>query len=105
MLVDMVKKGKSPAGQMLIAASITESISLLMLLIAFFVTAESTSIVVVSFMVALVLGSLAAFLAAMLAIVGLVRYRQHTVWLSLILLAAIIINPLTFFMILVLSGV
>lgn len=105
MLVDMVKKGKSPAGQMLIAASIAESISLLMLLIAFFVTAESTSIVVVSFMVALVLGSLAAFLAAMLAIVGLVRYRQHTVWLSLILLAAIIINPLTFFMILVLSGV
>lgn len=104
MLVGMVKRGLSPAGQMLVAAGVAEGISLVMLLVAFLFTAGSTSLVVGVFMIALVVGTLAASLAALLALVGLIRFREHTLWLCLILLAAIVLNPMTIFLGLVLMA-
>ncbi|MBM7051827.1 MULTISPECIES: hypothetical protein [unclassified Rothia (in: high G+C Gram-positive bacteria)] len=102
----MAKKRLSPAGQMLVAAGIAEGISVLMLLVAFFFTAGSTSVVVTVFLVALVLGSIAAGLAALLALVGLVKFREYTLWLSFLLVAAFVFNPLTIFMgLVVFSGV
>lgn len=102
MLISMVKQRLSPVGQMLVAATIAQGTSVLMLLVSFFFTAGSTSLVVGVFLVALVVGSIAAFLAALLALVGLIKYREHTLWLSLILFLSLLLNPLTLFLGLVL---
>lgn len=103
MLVVMSRKLR-PSSQMLVAASIALGVSIAMLLVAIFFATSSPTTTLTVFLIALAVGSLAAFLGALLAIVGLIKHREHTLWLSLILGASVLLNPLTAFSVLLLLG-
>lgn len=103
MLVVMSRQLR-PSSQMLVAASIALAISVAMLLVAIFFATSSPTTTLTVFLIALALGTLAAFLAALLAVVGLIKHREHTLGLSLILVASVLLNPLTAFTFLLVLG-
>ncbi|MDY6051551.1 MAG: hypothetical protein SPI83_03965 [Rothia sp. (in: high G+C Gram-positive bacteria)] len=79
--------------QTLIAAAVTEAVAVLMLVLAFVVNVGSPSTVLATFLGFIVVSVVAATLAFILALVGLLRFARHTGWFVAILVLSVLANP------------
>ncbi|MDO4898011.1 MAG: hypothetical protein Q3965_01775 [Rothia sp. (in: high G+C Gram-positive bacteria)] len=94
------RRPKPQSTQMLIAAIVTEMISILSLVLAFVVNVGSPSMVLATLLGFMILGVLAATLAFILALVGLLRYSRHGGWFITVLVVSVLANPVLWFFIL-----
>ncbi len=85
--------------QMLIAAAVTETVAVLALVLAFVVNVGSPSTVLATFLGFMTVSVLAASLAFLFALVGLVRYSRHGLWFLLVLVVSVLANPVLWFFI------
>lgn len=83
--------------QMLIASAATEGLAVLTLVLAFVVNVGSPSTVLATFLGFMAVSVIAATLAFVLALVGLLRYARHTAWFIMILVVSVLANPVLWF--------
>lgn len=83
--------------QMLIAAAVTEGVAVLTLVLAFVVNVGSPSTVLATFLGFMAISVVAATLAFVLALVGLLRFARHTLWFIVILVVSVLANPVLWF--------
>lgn len=82
---------------MLIAAVVTELISVVSLVLAFAVNVGSPSTVLATLLIFMIISVLAATLAFILALTGLIRYSRHTGWFITVLAVSVLANPVLWF--------
>lgn len=87
---------------MLLVAAIAEGLSLLALALAFLLNFGAPSTVLAVFLAMVIVSTITAALAMILALVGLFKYRRYTVWFVLILGCSIVFNPMIWMALLVL---
>lgn len=83
--------------QMLIAASVTEGLAILFLVLAFVVNVGSPSTVLATLLGFMTLSVVAATLAFILALVGLLRFSRHSSGFITILVISVLANPVLWF--------
>ncbi|WP_237224897.1 hypothetical protein [Rothia nasisuis] len=86
--------------QMLIAASVTEGLAILFLVLAFVVNVGSPATVLATLLGFMTLSVVAATLAFILALVGLLRYSRHSGGFITILVISVLANPVLWFFVL-----
>lgn len=84
---------KVPSTQMLIAAVVTEVVAVLSLVLAFTVNVGSPSTVLATFLGLMIVSVLAATLAFILALTGLIRYSRYGSWFLSVLVVSVLANP------------
>lgn len=87
-----------PSTQMLVAGVIAEAVAIVAGILGWVLTTGSPSGAMTVLLVGTVVSVVASALAGILALVGLFRYSRHTVAFALLLLASILFNPITGFM-------
>lgn len=91
---------KAQSTQMLIAAVVTEVVAVLSLVLAFTVNVGSPSTVLATFLGFMIVSVLAATLAFILALTGLIRYSRHGRWFLTVLVVSVVANPVLWFFLL-----
>lgn len=100
MLEGMATRTPRPQStQTLIAAVISEGIALISLVLAFGVNIGSPSTVLATLLGFMVLSVLAAALAFILALVGLLRFSRHSGGFIAVMVVSVIANPVLWFFI------
>lgn len=100
MLEGMAKPTPRPQStQTFIAAVVTEVISLISLVLAFAVNIGPPSTVLATLLGFMVLSVLAAALAFILALVGLIRFSRHTGGFIAVMVVSVLANPVLWFFI------
>lgn len=100
MLEGMAKRTPRPQStQTFIAAVVTEVISLISLVLAFAVNIGSPSTVLATLLGFMTLSVLAAALAFILALVGLIRFSRHTGGFIAVMVVSVLANPVLWFFI------
>lgn len=88
---------KAPSTQMLIAAAVTEGVAVLSLVLAFTVNVGSPSTVLATFLGFMIVSVLAATVAFILALTGLIRYSRYGSWFLAVLVVSLLANPVLWF--------
>lgn len=91
------RKKMPQSTQMLVAAAVTEAVAVLALVLAFVVNIGSPSAVLATFLGFMGLSVIAATLAFILALVGLVRFSRHSVWFLVVIAISVLANPVLWF--------
>lgn len=100
MLEGMVKRSSRPQStQTLIAATVAETIALVSLVLAFAVNVGSPATVLATLLGFMTLSVLAASLAFILALVGLVRFSRHSGAFIAVMVVSVLASPVLWFFI------
>lgn len=98
MLEGMAKRTpRSQSTQTLIAAIVTEGIALISFVLAFAVNIGSPSAVLATLLGFMILSVLAAALAFILALVGLIRFSRHSGGFIAVMVVSVLANPVLWF--------
>lgn len=100
MLESMAKRTPRPQStQTLIAAIVTEGIALISFVLAFAVNVGSPSTVLATLIGFMILSVLAATLAFILALAGLIRFSRHGGGFIAVMTVSVLANPVLWFFI------
>lgn len=83
-----------PSAQMFVVGAIVEVLAIVMLLLGVWVSVGSPSTTMTVFLVCMVLGIIGSAISALLAVVGLFKYRRMTLWNILLLVVSFLFNPM-----------